>query len=79
MLGISVVLFRGNSSSELNLNSIYLSSQSSEFLVINLMNSLSLLQISYFSAGTSVKYLFPLVSFKYPFTLLKIRYKGFTL
>ena len=28
--------------------------------------------------GTSVKYFFPLISSKYLFTLLKIRYKGFT-
>ena len=29
--------------------------------------------------GTSIKYLFLLISSKYPYTLLKIKYKGFTL
>ena len=63
MLRVSIVLFRGNSSSELNLIFIYFS------LVINLIKSLILLHSSscflIFSmlslVGTSVKYLFPLI------------------
>ena len=46
MVGISTVLFRGNSSSELNLIFTYFSSQSSEFLDIDLIKSLILIQNS---------------------------------
>ena len=83
ILGISFVLFRGSSSSQLNF-----SSYSSELLVNCPIKSLILLQrYSYFYflffllslVGTSIKYLFPLISSKYPFTSLKIRYEGFTL
>ena len=86
MLGISIPLFRGNSLSKLNLIFIYLSS--SEF--INLIKFLISLHsfsfcLSFFFffllslEGTSLKYSFPLIYSKYPFTLLKIKYKGFTL
>ena len=46
MAGISIVLFTGNSSSELNLIFIYFLSQSSEFLFIDRIKSLILLQSS---------------------------------
>ena len=72
----------GNSSSKLNLIFIYFIFQSSEFIVINLIKSLLLIHsYPYFFifsllwlVGTSVNYLFPLISSKYPFTLLKIRF-----
>ena len=87
MVGISIVLLRGNSSSELSLIFIYFSSQSSEFLVIDLMKSLILIRSSsYFLifsllslVGTNFKYLFRLIFSKYLFTYMKIIYKGFTL
>ena len=86
MLGTIVILFRGNSSSELNLIFIYFSSKSSEFSVIDLIKSLILLQSSSYLfifpllsiVGISVKYLLPLIFSNYPFTLPKIRFKGFT-
>ena len=87
MLEISIILFKDNSPSELNLISTYFSSYTSEFLFNDLLKSLFLLQISaiflIFSLlsleGTSINYLFLLTFSKYLFTLLKIRYKGFTL
>ena len=64
----------------------YFSSKSCEFFVIQVINFLILFQnfsyffISLFSlVGTSFKYLFLLIYSKYPFTLFKIRYKGFPL
>ena len=71
MVGILIHLFRGNLSSELNLIFIYFLLQSSEFLVFDLIFSLLWL------VGNSVKYLFPLISSKYPFTLLKIKHRRF--
>ena len=73
MIGISIALFRGNSSSELNLIFIYFSSELSTFLVtgltkspIFLHSSSNLFIISLFSLiGTSFKYLLPLISSKY--------------
>ena len=73
MIGISIALFRGNSSSELNLIFIYFSSELSTFLVtgltkspIFLHSSSHLFIISLFSLiGTSFKYLLPLISSKY--------------
>ena len=87
MPGISIVLFRGNLSSELNLIFIYFSSQLSVFFVINLIKSLILPHsTSYFFifsllplVGNSIKDLFPLISLEYLFTLLIMIYKGFTL
>ena len=78
-LETSIVLFKGNFSSQLNLIFIYFLSYSSEILVIDPIKSLILLHSSsYFLifsllslAGTSVKYSFPLISSKYPFTFLK--------
>ena len=75
------------SSFELNLTFIYFSSQLSELLVIDLIVFLILFySSSYFFTisllslvGTSAKYLFPLISSKYPFILLLISHKGFTL
>ena len=48
MVGMSTVLFRGNSSSELNLIFVYFLSYSSEFLVIDLIKSLILVHSSPF-------------------------------
>ena len=80
MLENSIVLFRGTSSSELSLIFIHFLSQSPEFLVINPIKSLILLQ-SYSKlffllslVGLSIKYLFLLISSNYPFTLLEISY-----
>ena len=60
MLEIFIIVFKVNSSYELNL--IFLCFSSNSSLV-----------------GTSVKYLFPLISSKYPFPLPKKSYKRFTL
>ena len=87
MPGISIVLFRGNLSSELNLIFIYFSSQLSVFFVINLIKSLILPHsTSYFFifsllplVGNSINDLFQLISLEYLFTLLIMIYKGFTL
>ena len=86
-VGTCIILFRGNSSSKLNLIFVNFSSKSSEFLVNDLIKSLILIHSSLYylifsslsSVETSAKYLFPLISSKYPLTLLKIRYKGFSL
>ena len=80
MLGISIVLFKSNSFSEINLIFIYFSSKSSEFLLIDPIRSLIMLQsfsyflIFYLISLVGVKYLFPLISSKYSLTLLKTRY-----
>ena len=87
VLGISIVLFRGNLSSELNLISIYFSSQLSVFFVINLIKSLIWPHSTpYFFVfylvplvGSSIKDLFPVISLECLFTLLIMIYKGFTL
>ena len=79
-------LFRGNSSSKLNLIFIYFY-LNHQFVVIDLIKFLILLHSSsYFLifsllslVATSARYLGLLISSKYPFALLKIKYKGFTL
>ena len=81
------VSFRGKSSSELSLISIYFLSWLLEFLLFDLIKSLILPYIFPFvyslswclSVSTGVKYTFPLNSLKYSLVWLIKRYKVFTL
>ena len=80
MVQISSVLLRAKSSSELSLIFICFYHHYKIKSLILLRSSLYFFVFSLLSLiGTSVKYLFSLISLKHPFILPMRRYKGFTL